>query len=309
VQAQTREALVYNKLNPGQATGLITRSWSQTRDDADHSAFASCCNHFKPRIRHSFQHKLPVWPGRGQHCALFHCSWHLQFLALPSPSGTDIVVSFSPVQPVVNAIFFLPEEHTWTAPLDTTKPVAILAARRISYLEKTLRINATALDLMVAKDRAMWLNFTTLMREQYNDDKCAQVYLNAHSKWQTCCYLYRADSTSFSFCAASWLLGVRSPGRLPMRGIDYWYNATISSGWSFKAPKLGKKERGKTFVDRMKHLVGRQAARGVLIETPVYKVDLFDGAPAGKCSRAELEYACFSMCCDSAYSTVCMTPS
>jgi hypothetical protein len=181
-------------------------------------------------------------------------------------------------------------------------------ARRISLLEKILRNKASALDSMGARDSALWISFKTLMRVQYDDDKCVQVFLNSHSKWQTCCYLYRSANTSFSFCAASSLLDVKPPGRLPMTGVDYSYDSKIRLDRPGNDAKAGKKSRGRFLPDSLKNTALRQVARSGLIETPVYRVDLFDGAPAGKCSPAELEYACFSMCCDSAYSTVWMTP-
>jgi hypothetical protein len=191
--------------------------------------------------------------------------------------------------------------HSLTGRLPQSKESAMTMANRIAALEATLSKNQSFLVSMTSSNKVVWEGFKTAMVSQYEMDKCAQVYSNATKAWQTCCAYDILGNTSFSFCAASDLLGLSSPGHDAVRGVDYGFDASIVPVLPVTTRNVRNNVGDMLFEDDMASHVQHQ----LIINTiPVYTINLFSGSAAGQCTPAQLQYACFSMCCDSAYATV-----
>jgi hypothetical protein len=191
--------------------------------------------------------------------------------------------------------------HSPTGRLPQSKESAMTTASRIASLEAALSKNQSNLVSMTSANKVIWEGFKTAMVSQYEMDKCAQVYSNATKAWQTCCAYDILGSTSFSFCAASELLGLSSPGHDAVRGIDYGFDSSVVPALPVTARNVRNDVRDVLSEDD----IASQADHQLIINTiPVYTINLFSGSAAGQCTPAQLQYACFSMCCDSAYATV-----
>jgi hypothetical protein len=177
---------------------------------------------------------------------------------------------------------------------------ANVAASRIATLEAILSKNTTNLSSMTYADKALWLVFKTTMVSQYSVNKCAQIYSQTRMAWQTCCAYDSVGTTSFSFCAASTLLNIPIPSRAPVRGIDFGYDpATVAALPA--SVRLGESTQGKNSANGLEN---RSQHQLVINSIPVYSINLFSGSPTGQCTSSQLQYACFSMCCDSVYARV-----
>jgi hypothetical protein len=188
----------------------------------------------------------------------------------------------------------------WTGKLPISMDTANVVASRIATLEATLSKNTTVLSSMTYADKALWIVFKTTMVSQYSVNKCAQIYSQTRMAWQTCCAYDSVGATSFSFCAASTLLSIPIPSRAPARGIDFGYDPAIVAALPTSV-RQAENTQGKNSANSL----GNRIQHQLLINTiPVYSVNLFSGAPAGRCTSSQLQYACFSMCCDSVYARV-----
>jgi hypothetical protein len=205
------------------------------------------------------------------------------------------------LQPIVNANFFLSDLKTTTGRLASSTDVAVTLANQIATLEATISKNQTYLASMSFSDKLLWSTFKMAMGLQYNTDKCAQVYLKARDVWQTCCAYDSLGGTSFSFCAATALLGLATPDHKPAKGIDYEYDPATVVALPVSIRDAKRKTQEISIGNDLGSRVLRELAKS---SVPVYTVNLFPDAPAGRCTSAQLQYACFSMCCDSIYATV-----